>query len=104
MPKSHTIDKAGVASVMEASVRLLESDRTGTGAAHGDLYISFVPDEEIGLLGVRTMDMARFPVDYAYTLDSCELGEIVEATFNAATTTVPATRRRKTYCVASRRS
>lgn len=89
---------------MEASVRLLESDRTGTGAAHGDLYISFVPDEEIGLLGVRTMDMARFPVDYAYTLDSCELGEIVEATFNAATTTVPATRRRKTYCVASRRS
>ncbi|WP_346923836.1 peptidase T [Rothia sp. (in: high G+C Gram-positive bacteria)] len=83
MPKSHTIDKAGIASVMEASVHLLESDLTGTGAAHGDLYLSFVPDEEIGLLGVRTMDMARFPVDYAYTLDSCELGEIVEATFNA---------------------
>lgn len=83
LPKSHTIDKAGVASVMEASVRLLESDRTGTGADHGDLYLFFVPDEEIGLLGVRTMDMARFPVDYAYTLDSCELGEIVEATFNA---------------------
>lgn len=95
-------DKAGVASVMEAAVRLLAADadatgqagaqgqvsQTGQGAgagasAHPDIYLSFVPDEEIGLLGVRTMDLARFPVDYAYTLDCCELGELVEATFNA---------------------
>ncbi|WP_326503287.1 peptidase T [Rothia nasimurium] len=89
-------DKAGVASVMEAAVRLLAADAdaagqagaqgqgSGAGAsAHPDIYLSFVPDEEIGLLGVRTMDLARFPVDYAYTLDCCELGELVEATFNA---------------------
>ncbi|MDO4822297.1 MAG: peptidase T [Rothia sp. (in: high G+C Gram-positive bacteria)] len=89
-------DKAGVASVMEAAVRLLAADADATGqvgraaqgagagtSAHPDIYLSFVPDEEIGLLGVRTMDLARFPVDYAYTLDCCELGELVEATFNA---------------------
>lgn len=71
-------DKAGVASVMEATTRLLASD-----TSHSDIYLSFVPDEEIGLLGVRTMDLERFPVAYAYTLDCCELGELVEATFNA---------------------
>lgn len=76
-------DKAGVAAVMEAAVRLLADDRAQKGYPHGDIYLSFVPDEEIGLRGVRTMDLARFPVDYAYTLDCCELGEVVEATFNA---------------------
>lgn len=77
-------DKAGVTTVMEAAVRLLAD----TSIEHGDIYLSFVPDEEIGLRGVRTMDLERFPVDYAYTLDSCEEGEIVEATFNAAHATV----------------
>ncbi|MDO4898592.1 MAG: peptidase T [Rothia sp. (in: high G+C Gram-positive bacteria)] len=76
-------DKAGVASVMEAATRLLAADKAGEGHPHGDIYLSFVPDEEIGLLGVRTMDLTRFPVDYAYTLDCCQLGELVEATFNA---------------------
>lgn len=73
-------DKAGVTSVMEAAVRLLQDPTV----PHGDVYLSFVPDEEIGLRGVRTMDLARFPVEYAFTLDSCELGEVVESTFNAA--------------------
>lgn len=50
----------------------------------GDLYIAFVPDEEIGLRGAKVMDLARFPVDFAYTIDCCELGEIVYETFNAA--------------------
>lgn len=78
-------DKTGIASVMEAAVRLLAVDAIDPDNAgpHGDIYLSFVPDEEIGLLGVRTMDLSRFPVDFAFTLDSCELGEIVEATFNA---------------------
>ena len=77
-------DKAGVTTVMEAAVRLLAD----SSIEHGDIYLSFVPDEEIGLRGVRTMDLERFPVDYAYTLDSCEEGEVVEATFNAAHATV----------------
>lgn len=77
-------DKAGVTAVMEAATHLLATP----GIEHGDIYLSFVPDEEIGLRGVRTMDLARFPVEYAFTLDSCELGEVVETTFNAAQATV----------------
>lgn len=85
-------DKAGVSTVMQLASDLLAADRaagqSGAGEPHGDVYLSFVPDEEIGLRGVRTMDLARFPVDWAYTLDSCEIGEVVEETFNAATVTI----------------
>lgn len=78
-------DKAGVTAIMEAVTAL------GGQAPHGDIYIAFVPDEEIGLRGVRTIDFDRFPVDYAYTVDGGELGEVVETTFNAATATITIT-------------
>lgn len=51
---------------------------------HGDVVVAFVPDEEIGLRGAKAMDLARFPVDFAYTIDACALGEFVFETFNAA--------------------
>ena len=51
---------------------------------HGDIVVAFVPDEEIGLRGAKAMDLARFPVDFAYTIDSCEVGEFIFETFNAA--------------------
>jgi len=51
---------------------------------HGDLHLAFVPDEEIGLKGAKAMDLARFPVDWAYTIDGTALGELVFETFNAA--------------------
>ena len=51
---------------------------------HGNIYIAFVPDEEIGLRGVRKIDFEKFPVDFAYTIDCCALGELVYETFNAA--------------------
>lgn len=73
----------------QASDGVVPASQAGTTPEpHGDVYLSFVPDEEIGLRGVRTMDLARFPVDWAYTLDSCEIGEVVEETFNAATVTI----------------
>lgn len=50
---------------------------------HGDIYICFVPDEELGEQGARKLDLAKFPVDWAYTIDCCELGEVVWETFNA---------------------
>ncbi|GAA3512072.1 peptidase T [Corynebacterium pilbarense] len=75
-------DKAGVTAIMEAVAAL------GGQAPAGDVYVAFVPDEEIGLRGVRTIDFDRFPVDYAYTVDGGELGEVVEVTFNAATATI----------------
>jgi tripeptide aminopeptidase len=51
---------------------------------HGDIVLAFVPDEEIGLRGAKVLDLARFPVDFAYTIDSTELGEFIYETFNAA--------------------
>lgn len=51
---------------------------------HGDIYIAFVPDEEIGLKGAKKMDLQHFAPDYAYTIDCCEIGEVVYETFNAA--------------------
>jgi tripeptide aminopeptidase len=55
---------------------------------HGDIVVAFVPDEEIGLRGAKAMDLARFPVDFAYTIDSCEVGEFIFETFNAAQVTI----------------
>jgi tripeptide aminopeptidase len=51
---------------------------------HGDIVAAFVPDEEVGLRGSKAMDLARFPVDFAFTIDGCEVGEFVFETFNAA--------------------
>ncbi|MCL6350036.1 peptidase T [Pectobacterium polaris] len=51
---------------------------------HGDIVVAFVPDEEIGLRGAKALDLKRFDVDFAYTIDCCELGEVVYENFNAA--------------------
>jgi len=77
-------DKAAVTNIMTA-LELLYEDPS---LEHGDIYIAFVPDEEIGLIGAKHMDFDRFPVDYAYTIDCCELGELVYQTFNAASAKV----------------
>ncbi len=50
---------------------------------HSELHVAFVPDEEKGLCGSKIMDLDKFKVDFAYTIDSCELGEVVWETFNA---------------------
>ena len=73
-------DKAAVANVMTA----LEFMHETPEFMHGDIYICFVPDEEIGLCGAKCMDFSRFPVEFAYTIDCCEQGELVYRTFNAA--------------------
>ena len=55
---------------------------------HGEIAVAFVPDEEVGLRGSKALDLARFPVEFAYTIDSCEVGEFVYETFNAAQATI----------------
>lgn len=56
---------------------------------YGDIVVCFVPDEQIGLIGAKHLDLARrFHVDFAYTLDCCELGEVVLQCFNAASATI----------------
>ena len=73
-------DKAGIANIMTA----LEVLRDQPDLPHGEIYVCFVPDEEIGLCGAKALDFSRFPVDFAYTLDCGEEGELVYQTFNAA--------------------
>lgn len=73
-------NKAAIANVMTAVSYIVENPNL----KHGDIYLSFVPDEEIGLRGVRKIDYSKFDVDFAYTIDCCKLGELVYETFNAA--------------------
>lgn len=79
-------NKAAIAVLMTLADRLRQSD-----APRGDIILAFVPDEEIGLRGAKVMDLARFPVAFAYTIDCCERGELVYETFNAAGVTVDIT-------------
>ena len=71
-------NKAAVTVVMTLLANLTAADR------HGDIVVAFVPDEEIGLRGAKALDLQRFPVDFAYTIDCCEQGEVVYENFNAA--------------------
>ena len=77
-------NKAAVANVMTALATLAGD----ASIPHGDIYVSFVPDEECGLWGSKNMDFTKFPVAYAYTIDCCALGEVVYETFNAGSATV----------------
>jgi tripeptide aminopeptidase len=71
-------NKAAIATIMTMLSRLEPS------SLYGDLYVAFVPDEEIGLRGAKALDLSRFPCDFAYTIDACELGEVMIETFHAA--------------------
>lgn len=71
-------NKAAITVIMTLLAELGPQDR------HGDIAVAFVPDEEIGLRGAKVLDLARFPCDFAYTIDCCELGEVVIENFNAA--------------------
>ena len=72
-------DKAGVAEIMNAVQYIMEHPEF----KHGDIKISFTPDEEIGR-GVVKFDVKRFGADYAYTMDGGEIGELEFENFNAA--------------------
>ena len=71
-------DKAGVAAIMTACETLIRENRP-----HGRIAVCFTPDEEIGH-GASLLDLDRFGVDFAYTVDGGELEEINYETFNAA--------------------
>lgn len=71
-------NKSAVTVVMTVLENLTPEHR------HGDIVVAFVPDEEVGLRGAKALDLNRFAVDFAWTIDCCELGEIVYENFNAA--------------------
>ena len=70
-------DKAGIAAIMTALERLLES-----GAPRPTVRVAFTPDEEIGA-GTAHFDVKAFDADYAYTVDGGVGGEINCETFTA---------------------
>lgn len=71
-------DKAGIAIIMAAARHLLANP----AIPHGPIRIAFTPDEEIGR-GVDARLPADLGVDFAFTLDGAERGEIVYETFSA---------------------
>ena len=73
-------NKSAVAVIM-TMLRVLQD----TKPPHGEIMVAFVPDAEVGLWGSKLLDLTVFNVDFAYTIDSCGLGEVVCETFNAGT-------------------
>ncbi len=71
-------DKAGVAIVMTAARRMLATP----DAPRPTIRVAFTPDEEIGR-GVDARMPADLGVDFAYTFDGEDKGEIVYETFSA---------------------
>ena len=71
-------DKAGVAIIMTAARHLLENPQI----KRPTLRLAFTPDEEIGR-GVDEKLPADLDVDFAYTFDGGDVGEVVYETFSA---------------------
>ncbi len=76
-------DKCGVAEIMQLAEYLQENPQI----KHGDIYICFTPDEEIGK-GANHFNHDWFKADFAYTLDGSYVGGVEYENFNAASAAV----------------
>ena len=72
-------DKAGLAEIVTAMEYLINHPEI----PHGEVKVGFTPDEEIGQ-GADFFDVKAFGVDFAYTIDGGEIGELEYENFNAA--------------------
>ena len=85
-------DKAGIAEIVTAMEELIETDRHAESrgyenlSGHGDIWVCFTPDEEIGR-GADRLDLSYFKAKYAYTVDGGYEGDIAYENFNAASAT-----------------
>lgn len=70
-------DKAGIAEIITAIENVIARKKP-----HGQISVSFIPDEEIGR-GTDFFDFKTFDAEYAYTVDGFGIGEIAIETFNA---------------------
>lgn len=71
-------DKAGIAVILTAIEQIIDEN-----IPHGDIWIGFTPDEEVGA-GADLFDLDYFKADYAYTIDGDYEGEVAYENFNAA--------------------
>ncbi len=76
-------NKAGIAEILELLTYLVENPTI----QHGTICVLFTPDEEIGA-GTDKVNLENFKVNYAYTVDGGEEGEIEYENFNAASLSV----------------
>ncbi|MCF0109716.1 MAG: peptidase T [Erysipelotrichaceae bacterium] len=76
-------DKAGIAAIMGAVEYIMAHPEF----RHGDVGISFSPDEEVGR-GISQFDIKGFDCDFAYTLDGGQVNCYSDETFNAASAEV----------------
>ena len=66
-------DKAGIAAILEAASRIVES-----GMRHAGIQVILSVAEERGLVGARAMDLSRIEADLALVLDAAgEIGGLV---------------------------
>ena len=72
-------NKAGVAIIMDLAQKLTKDN----SILHGDVYIGFTPDEEIGR-GPHKFDLDYFKPDFAYTIDGGKVGGLNYENFNAS--------------------
>lgn len=71
-------DKAGIAEIMTAVEQIITEK-----IPHGDIWIGFTPDEEVGC-GADLFDLDYFKAKFAYTVDGDYEGEVAYENFNAA--------------------
>lgn len=72
-------DKAGIAEIVTACDFIIKNSAT---IKHRDIYIAFVPDEEIGHQ-LKYFDKKLFNCKSAFTIDGGEEGEVEYGCFNA---------------------
>lgn len=72
-------DKAGIVEILEMLDYFIDHPEV----EHGDIWVAFGPDEEIGQ-GADHFRVDQFPADFAYTVDSGRVGHFEYETFNAA--------------------
>jgi tripeptide aminopeptidase len=78
-------DKAGVAEIITMTEKVLKED-----IPHGDFWVVFTPDEEIGR-GSDHFDFDICKADYGYTVDGDYEGEVAYENFNAASAIIKVT-------------
>lgn len=75
-------DKAGVAEIMTAIEEIVSEK-----LPHGDIWIGFTPDEEVGR-GADLFNLDYFKAKFAFTVDGDYEGEVAYENFNAASAIV----------------